>query len=131
MNTVSRKYPRAAIDEPGVMTVRASDPKHPARRLSIAIRSISCEGAGLVLPEGRFPLERRSTVTMDFRAGGHRFEIPGVIVWVADSAASVPLDVGVRFVLAAVPNETRQAYAHWIVDLLQRRGVTAQAPAHR
>lgn len=120
---VRRKYPRATIQEKATLTIREPVTK-TASRLPVDIRSISCEGVGLKL-HNKQPLEHRSTVKMDFSIDGRRFEIPGLIVWVA-SAGSVPgpLDVGVRFLLAAVPHETRQAYAAWVVNLLRRQGTS-------
>jgi hypothetical protein len=93
----------------------------------VAIRSISPEGAGIAFSGPPCALERRSTVTMSFRVDSHTFDIPGQIVWTAGTqAARSPVEVGIRFQLAAVPNETRQAYARWIVELLRRAG----APGH-
>ena len=113
-----------------MMTVRSSDDKVPSLRLPVAIRSISPEGVGVSLGNERCTLERRTTVMVNFVVEGHKFEIPGQIVWVAGSKAPRgPLDIGVRFTLAAVPNEIRQAYARWIVDFLRRRGVQATPPS--
>jgi hypothetical protein len=127
LTPVNRKYPRATIDQPGVMTVRSSDQRLPNRKVAVAIRSISPEGVGLALQNDRPPLERRSTVVMDFRVDGHHFEIPGQIVWVASNPAQRgPLDVGIRFQLAAVTNDTRLAYARWVVDYLRKRGLDMQ-----
>lgn len=126
---VRRKYPRATIQERGTLTIRESHTKTPSK-LPVDIRSISCEGVGLKLHQ-RQPLEHRSTVRMDFSIDGRRFEIPGLVVWVANTAAEPgPLDVGIRFLLAAVPHETRQAYAAWVVNLLRRQGTdVSQAPS--
>ncbi len=118
---VPRKYPRAEIDQPGVLSVRMPSLQE-TRRVPVAIRSISCEGVGLVLGSERCPLERRATVTMDFIIEGFHYQIPGLIVWVAPPTAKGPLDVGVKFQLAAVTNETRQAYARWIVSFLRSKG---------
>ena len=128
----SRKHPRATIEEPGVITVREWNRRAPARRLQVTIRSISHEGVGLALADGRGTLDRRANATLDFKVGGRRFEIPGSIVWVAGpSAPPGPLDVGVRFVLAAVTSETREAYARWVLGLLDRQGVRMQPPDQR
>ncbi len=125
--TVNRKYPRAGIDQAGVMTVRGAD----QRRLRVAIRSISCEGVGVALLDPRCPLERRAMVTVDFRVDGNHFEIPGLIAWVApDASPPTPVDVGVRFQLAMVPLKTREAYARWIVAYLGKQAPHA-APTDR
>lgn len=122
---VSRKSPRAPIDEPGMLTVRTRE-QH--RRVPVAIRSISCEGAGLALRDRAQRVERRTTIRMDFTIDGRPFEIPGLVVWVADGAAPEgTLDVGVRFLLAAVTHETRQAYARWVVEILRRNALAPVA----
>jgi len=121
-----RRYPRAAINEPAHLTLRTREQN---RRLPVSIRSISPEGVGLALKDTSQALALRATVRMDFSIAGRPFEIPGVIVWVAGAAAaSGGVDVGVRFLLATVTHETRQAYASWVVELLRRLGVQAQPP---
>lgn len=122
----NRRYPRAAVNEPAVLTVRA---REQSRRVPVAIKTISPEGAGLSLRDQGQRVEHRATVRMGFSIDGRPFEIPGLIVWVASPAAPQgSLDVGVRFLLAAVPHETRQAYARWVVELLRQRGVSQEPP---
>ena len=128
---VNRKYPRADVDQRGVLTVRIPD-KNVTHRVPVAIRQISCEGVGLVFLDEGCPVERRDMVTMDFKVDSLHFEIPGLIAWVAPrKSRSGQLDLGIRFQLALVPNETRQAYARWIVELLRRQGAQSQPPAAR
>jgi hypothetical protein len=119
--TASRKYPRADVNQPGVLTVRLPD-QALAHRVPVAIRSISCEGVGIALTDTRYRLERRATVTMHFDVDGKHFEIPGQVVWVAPPAVPGKPDVGVRFSLALAPVEMRTSYANWIVNLLRRQG---------
>jgi hypothetical protein len=126
---VNRKYPRADIDHPGVMTVRIPD-RGLTQPVPVAIRQISCEGAGLALRATAMPLERRTMVTMNFKVEGRHFEIPGLIAWVAPAKAPHgPLDLGVRFQLALVPAATREAYARWIVSLLLKQAAQTLPPA--
>ena len=109
------------MNSPGVMTVRV--PGTPiARKVAVSIKSISPEGLGLSLGAERFPVEAKAMVTMDFRVDSQRFEIPGLVAWVAPPSGSKgDLDLGIRFQLAMVPNAVRTAYAQWIVDFLRRQ----------
>jgi Tfp pilus assembly protein PilZ len=125
--TANRKYPRADVNQPGVLTVRIPD-QALAHRVPVAIRSISCEGVGIALTDTRYRLERRATVTMHFDVDGKHFEIPGQVVWVTPASGAGKPDVGVRFTLALAPLEMRQSYAHWIVNLLRRQGTSAPTP---
>jgi hypothetical protein len=124
----NRKYPRAGLEQPGVMTVRVPD-QPLAQRIPVTIRSISPEGVGVQVDEKRLRLERRATVTMHFVVEGRQFEIPGSIAWVAPAAnPQSRMDVGVHFQLALVPIGMRQSYANWIVSLLRRQGSPTVPP---
>jgi Tfp pilus assembly protein PilZ len=125
--TANRKYPRVDVNQPAVLTVRVPD-QALAHRVPVAIKSISCEGVGVALADTRYRLERRATVTMHFDVDGRHFEIPGQVVWVTPASAQGKPDVGVRFTLALAPNEMRQSYAHWIVNLLRRQGSPTAPP---
>lgn len=121
-NATQRQYPRIAIDHPGSLAAKVLGNEQIT--LPVAIRSISCEGVGLVLGNRDWPLKVRAPVRVNFKIDQHHdFDLPGVIVWLAnprDTAA--PLDVGVWFQLALAANATRQTYARWIVDLLRTSG---------
>jgi len=124
----NRKYPRAGLEQPGVMTVRVPD-QPLAQRVPVTIRSISPEGVGVHLQELRLRLERRASVTVHFVVEGRQFEIPGSIAWVAPAPGTQSgLDLGVRFQLALVPIGMRQSYANWIVSLLRRQGSPTVPP---
>ena len=118
--TQNRRYPRATIQAPAVMTVKV--PGTPiARKVAVSIKSISPEGLGLSLAGERFPVETKAMVTMDFHIDSKHFEIPGLVAWVASPSAKGDMDLGIRFQLAMVPNAVRTAYAQWIVDFLRKQ----------
>jgi hypothetical protein len=111
------------INEQGIMVVRSSDKKNPTRTTPVTVRSISCEGVGVLLPDMRFPLERLATVVVQFKLGTRQFDLPGVVVWRAPIAPQRPsFDVGIRFTLAALTTDARLAYAHSVVNFLRTRG---------
>jgi hypothetical protein len=123
----NRKYPRAGVDQPGVMSFRVGE-QRLERRVPVAIRSISCEGVGVSLGGERCSLDRRTVVTMEFKVDSHHFQIPGQVVWTARPGEPGQMDMGVRFQLAMVPSAMRETYARWIVGLLKRHGVQASPP---
>ncbi len=126
MPQIQRKYPRVAFDQPADIAVRIRGERI---RIPVTIRSISCEGVGLSLaPEHRQHIPRGATVILSFDADGGDFEIPGRVVW-SVSPTSVPgeVDVGVRLQLELAPYVMRQAYASWIVSVLQEAVATNRA----
>jgi len=119
----SRKFPRATITQRAVMIVRGLDDKAPKRRVTVALRSVSCEGVGVSISEP-CTVERRAPVTVDFNADGHHFEIPGLVAWVGTATVKgSPFDLGVKLQLTAATSKTRQDYAQWIVNLLRKQGI--------
>ena len=46
-------------------------------------------------------------------------ELPGRVAWIANDGADGPFDLGVRFQLELAQLHMRQAYARWIVGLIQ------------
>ncbi len=106
------------------MVIRSSNPRVPNRTLQVVVRSISCEGAGVLLPGPGCVIERLTTVTLRFKLAGDDFELPGLVVWQATPSANhrPPVDVGIRFQLAALASDARLAYAHRVVGFLRARG---------
>jgi hypothetical protein len=105
------------------MTVRADDAAATKRKVTVAIRSISPEGLGAEFSDP-VAVARRTSVTVDFAADGHRFEIPGRVAWVSPARVpGSPIAVGVQLQLTAATQRTRQEYARWIVELLKKQGL--------
>ena len=124
MERDQRRYPRVSCELDGLMEVRfRGDRDHRRLLVPIEIRSLSPEGAGVVLLQeerGGEPLvlARDTPVTVRLRPGDVELEIPGRIAWRKENNEESPYDLGVRFQLELAPLDVRQAYARWIVGAL-------------
>ncbi len=88
--------------------------------IPITIRSLSCEGCGVLFSAVRRRVPRGTHVTIRFGARGPgRFELPGRVAWTARDGANGAFDLGVRFQLELAQLRMRQTYARWIVGLIQ------------
>jgi hypothetical protein len=124
MESVKRRYPRVSVETKGELALesameRGSD--GPQVTFPVTIRSISTGGAGLALPEGGGQrLAPGARVVVSFE-GSQRFELPGRIAWCAgEGYQSSPYDLGIHFQLERVGKAVRDAYARWVVGLVQR-----------
>lgn len=112
-----RRYPRVPFEARGEMEVRGE--QEPVR-IPMTVRSISCEGAGVVLADRSQRLRPGASVTLKFRSGRDRFELPGRVAWATHGEGDGQrFDLGVRFQLAAVQHAMRQSYARWVVGLIR------------
>lgn len=124
MERDQRRYPRVLCELDGLMEVRfRGDHDHQRLLVPIEIRSLSPEGAGVVVLEqepGGEPLvlPRDTPVTVRLRPGDVELEIPGRIAWRRQNNEDAPFDLGVRFQLELAPLDVRQAYARWIIGAL-------------
>jgi len=128
---VRRRFPRLPCNRPGEMEVRLQDASFRVERVRVpvVIRSISCEGVGVEIEQRKvLPLPRGAHVTIRFQVSREEMEIPGRIAWSrragGEGEPGGAADLGVRFHLELARRATRQAYAIWIVDQMNR-----QAPA--
>jgi hypothetical protein len=126
-SAANRRYPRIVTEQLGAMEIRVvTKGKVDSRvRVPISIRSLSCEGAGVMLGQP-IAVERGSAATVSFAVAGQRFELPSRIVWIASpTQTNRQFDLGVKFQLELAQHATRQAYAQWIVEqLMAARGTT-------
>lgn len=92
----------------------------PQGAVPVTIRSITCEGAGLGLPESwNLSLRRGDPVTVRFATHEHpMMEMPGQVAWYGGPRRGDALHVGVHFHLLAAGPEVAGRYADWIVDLI-------------
>lgn len=92
----------------------------PQGAVPVTIRSITCEGAGLGLPESwKQSLRRGDPVTVRFATDDHpMMELPGQVAWYDGPTRASNLHVGVRFHLLSAGPEVVGRYADWIVDLI-------------
>ena len=124
MGTAHRRYPRVSIDEPGELEVLImnEDSTYSRRSMNVAVRSISCEGAGLAFvapPE--LTVRAGSPVTVRLPVNDGTVNLPGKIAWALDgSMSNAPFDVGVRLQPEAADRDSRERYAPWVVDLIAR-----------
>ena len=89
-------------------------------RIPMTLRSISCEGAGVVLSDRSQRVRPGTPVTVTFHSGRDKFELPGRVAWCARAEQGSPrFDLGVRFQLAAAQHAMRQSYARWVVGLIR------------
>ena len=79
-------------------------------RIPMTLRSISCEGAGVVLSDRSQRVRPGTPVTVTFHSGRDKFELPGRVAWCARAEQGSPrFDLGVRF------HPARVALAHGVL----------------
>ena len=109
-----RRFPRIPFTDAGELEVpvRRSDPHAGSQRLAVHFRTISCQGASLALGHGdALRVIPGAEVQLCFRAGERAIQLPARVVWTAGSLA------GLRLRVNQADDDTRRAYADWIVPL--------------
>lgn len=86
-------------------------------RLSVLIRSITCEGAGIASTDLAAVPPAGSPVELSFYVAAEPVTVPGSVVWHGrvDSVRG-SMDAGIRFELELADAESARTYADWIVD---------------
>lgn len=121
MQVELRRFPRIQYSEPVIVEVdMASSEGHT--RVSANFRDISCQGAELSLgADAKEALTPGTTVRLQFRLEDQDLIIPARVVWTASAKA------GLRLRMRDVSDDTRKAYAGWIVPLTNQAIAEAKA----
>ncbi|HTM22982.1 MAG TPA: PilZ domain-containing protein [Kofleriaceae bacterium] len=129
MGKLQRRYPRVPLEQPGEMEIRIRTAPGAASRpikVPVMIRTVSCEGMGLVLESrGLQGLAVGTTVTMRLQAGGARIEVPGRIAWYDPREPNSRYDLGIKLHLEIARAAMRQHWAEWVVGLIRTRAESA------
>jgi PilZ domain-containing protein len=130
MGKLQRRYPRVPLDQPGEMEIRIRPTPGAAsrpRKVPVTIRTVSCEGMGLVVRDRRDlrGIGVGTTVTMRLEAGGARVEVPGRVAWYDPRAPETRYDLGVKLHLEIARAAERQHWAEWVVGLIRARAESA------
>jgi hypothetical protein len=113
MQVELRRFPRIQFTQP--LTVEVEKSSEGPIQVSATFRDISCQGAEVFLaPDAQSQLIPGSTVQLQFSLEGQDMSIPARVVWSAASKA------GLRLRMRDVSDETRKAYAGWIVPLTNK-----------
>lgn len=111
-----RRFDRVPVMRAGELRIRAPRPRS---WLGVSIRTVTCEGAGVVVSHHRREFHRGAAVELRFQIAGRPLCVPGTIAWhrPTDGAAG-PVNAGIRFFIEAAARDTSRIYADWIVSLL-------------
>lgn len=87
--------------------------------MRVSIRTVTCEGAGVVIHHDRRELRRGAAVELRFQVAGRPVCVPGTIAWYRHGDGSpARVNAGIRFFVEAAARDTSRIFADWIVSLL-------------
>jgi hypothetical protein len=116
-----RRYPRVPCDVPAELTIDDRNAVH------VAIRSLTCDGLGLLVPEPPGgPPSRDERVTVRLTASGHIVTLYGRVAWFQPLRAGRPCNLGVKIDAEPVDPEVADAWADWVVERIAAQH--AQSP---
>lgn len=120
-----RRFRRVPVVQEGVLRARAMGDE---TRLSVLIRSITCQGVGIASTDVAAVPPAGSPVELTFYVAAEPVTVPGIVVWHGrvDSVRG-SMDAGIRFELEQAEPESARTYADWIVDRISH--VTRQEQA--
>lgn len=99
MTIENRRYPRLAFGEHGALEVEGE-------RIDVAIRDLSCEGAGVDVTSEK--LKAGGVVTLSFAVPEGKVELSARVVWIAGGRA------GLRLRLAESDPGGRKLFGAWV-----------------
>jgi hypothetical protein len=105
----NRKYPRIALGSPGAIETSEGE----GSRIDVIVRDLSCEGAGLDLPDGA-TIQPGMVVDLQLELEGIPIRLPARVVWAAGRRA------GLRLRLADTAPEAKKAFGAWIAPLTKQ-----------
>jgi hypothetical protein len=109
MTKQRRRYPRVTCDVPAELTIDG------AEGVGATIRSLTCDGLGLLAPPLAAPPGRDTPVTIRLQASGQAIELRGRVAWFEPLRDGARVNLGVRVEVEPSDAAAAEAWADWVV----------------
>lgn len=125
MSAMKRRYPRVACDVPAELTI------DQAKTIPVAIRSLTCEGMGLLIGDPMTDSPAlESTVTVRLSAFGREVVLSGHVVWFDPLRTGEPVNLGIHIDDEPKDPDVANAWADWVVSRIsQQHGAAPEVTA--